>query len=181
MVCSRPLFFRQFVWKLEFKQKRKKSIAPSSRHSTYDIFYVHMTCQSGTSPRAVFTVKWRHAKSGFVFCKKISFESFCAPSLSFVQTSYYNIFVFSSCQSVHFSYTCNWSYQYFLKCAQAPWHSGHQIRLQNRRSRVRIPPGVRFLGIYTLQCCCHNLICIVLEKNVCFKNIEKYFSNVISF
>jgi hypothetical protein len=22
--------------------------------------------------------------------------------------------------------------------------------------------GVRFLGIYTLQCCCHNLICIVI-------------------
>jgi hypothetical protein len=22
--------------------------------------------------------------------------------------------------------------------------------------------GMRFLGMYTLQCCCHNLICIVI-------------------
>jgi hypothetical protein len=28
--------------------------------------------------------------------------------------------------------------------------------------------GVRFLGIYTLQCCCHNLISLcVLEKSKC--------------
>jgi hypothetical protein len=25
--------------------------------------------------------------------------------------------------------------------------------------------GVRFLGIYTLQCCCHNLICMVIVFN----------------
>jgi hypothetical protein len=42
----------------------------------------------------------------------------------------------------------------------AAWHSGHRVRLQNRRSWVRIPPGCKvFRNLYTLQCCCHNLIC----------------------
>jgi hypothetical protein len=43
------------------------------------------------------------------------------------------------------------------------WHSGHRVLLQNWRSRVRIPPGcegARFLGLYTLQCCCQNLMFI---------------------
>jgi hypothetical protein len=35
--------------------------------------------------------------------------------------------------------------------------------------------GARFLGIYALQCCCHNLICIVivLEKKKRFKKYLK--------
>jgi hypothetical protein len=39
--------------------------------------------------------------------------------------------------------------------------------------------GVRFLGIYTLQCCCHNLICIVhnfacvIEKNKCLNFLKR--------
>jgi cell division protein FtsW (lipid II flippase) len=47
----------------------------------------------------------------------------------------------------------------------AAWHSGHRVNLQDRRSRVRIPPGctyVRFLGLNTLQCCCENLMCLVI-------------------
>jgi hypothetical protein len=37
------------------------------------------------------------------------------------------------------------------------WHSGLRVRLQNRRSRVRIPPGYNVLG-KTFQCCCQNFI-----------------------
>jgi hypothetical protein len=37
--------------------------------------------------------------------------------------------------------------------------------------------GVRFLGIYTMQCCCHYLICIVIVPmyfiKKCFKFKEK--------
>jgi hypothetical protein len=47
--------------------------------------------------------------------------------------------------------------------ALAAWYSGHRVHLQNRRSRVRIPPRCKvFLGIYAYLCCCHNLICIVI-------------------
>jgi hypothetical protein len=53
--------------------------------------------------------------------------------------------------------------------ALAACHSEHRARLQNRRSRVRIPPGL--LGLYTLKRCCQNLICIafvfIIEKNKC--------------
>jgi hypothetical protein len=56
--------------------------------------------------------------------------------------------------------------------ALAAWYSGHRVCLQNRRSRVRIPSGCKvFLGIYTLQCCCHNLIWLVIVK----KNIKNMF------
>jgi hypothetical protein len=48
--------------------------------------------------------------------------------------------------------------------ALAAWFSGHRVRLQIRRSRVRIPPWCQFLGVYTLQCCCHNLTCIVCTR-----------------
>jgi hypothetical protein len=41
------------------------------------------------------------------------------------------------------------------------WHSGLRVRLQNRRSRVRIPPGYNVLG-KTFQCCCQNFIWIVI-------------------
>jgi hypothetical protein len=54
---------------------------------------------------------------------------------------------------------------YALIALVAVWHSGHRVRLlQNRRSRVRIPPGCKvFRNLYiALQCCCHNLICIVI-------------------
>jgi hypothetical protein len=34
-------------------------------------------------------------------------------------------------------------------CALAAWLSGHRVRLQNRRSRVRIPPGCKvFRNLY---------------------------------
>jgi hypothetical protein len=42
--------------------------------------------------------------------------------------------------------------------------------------------GVRFFGIYTLQCCCHNLKCIVIvctrEKEIRIKSFEKYVEKV---
>jgi hypothetical protein len=59
------------------------------------------------------------------------------------------------------------------RTALAAWHSGHRFRLQNRRSRVRIPPGCKVLGIYTLQCCCHNLICIVIVCTYLRKLMQK--------
>jgi hypothetical protein len=31
----------------------------------------------------------------------------------------------------------------FMNSAMAAWYSGHRVRLQNRRSRVRIPPGCK--------------------------------------
>jgi hypothetical protein len=34
---------------------------------------------------------------------------------------------------------------YVHLAALAAWHRGHRVRLQNRRSRVRIPPGCKFL------------------------------------
>jgi hypothetical protein len=44
--------------------------------------------------------------------------------------------------------------------ALAAWHSGYRVRLQNRRSRVRIPPGcTEFLHCSSVVI--HNLICIV--------------------
>jgi hypothetical protein len=52
--------------------------------------------------------------------------------------------------------------QSFQKRAVAAWHSGHRVRHSNRRSRVRIPPGWRSLRLYALQCCCQNLIYIVI-------------------
>jgi hypothetical protein len=60
--------------------------------------------------------------------------------------------------------------------ALAAWHSGHRVHLQNRRSQVQIPLGCKVLGIYTMQCCCHNLICIVIVctwENKCFKIFKK--------
>jgi hypothetical protein len=45
------------------------------------------------------------------------------------------------------------------------WQSGHRVRLQNIRSRFRIPPGCKvFWALYTLQCCCQNLMCVYLRK-----------------
>jgi hypothetical protein len=46
-----------------------------------------------------------------------------------------------------------------------PWRSGIVVTAAAYRTEdTRFEPrqGVRFLGIYTLQCCCHNLICIVI-------------------
>jgi hypothetical protein len=40
-----------------------------------------------------------------------------------------------------------------ITCALAAWHSGHRVRLQNRRSRVRNPPG-----------CIHTYIAVLLSK-----------------
>jgi hypothetical protein len=40
---------------------------------------------------------------------------------------------------------------------------GLSILVSNPLSRVRISPD--FLGHYTLQCCCQNLICIVIVCN----------------
>jgi hypothetical protein len=53
------------------------------------------------------------------------------------------------------------------KCPQMPWRRGIVViasayRIEDPEFKSR--QGVRFLRIYTLQCCCHNLICIV---NVC--------------
>jgi hypothetical protein len=50
-----------------------------------------------------------------------------------------------------------------INVALAAWHSGYRVSLQNRRSRVRIPPGCEVLRVLcTLHCCCQNLICIVI-------------------
>jgi hypothetical protein len=51
-------------------------------------------------------------------------------------------------------------------------------------SRFDSRQGVRFLGICTLQWCCHNLICIIiLEKNKCLKiflkNMDFYFMYIL--
>jgi hypothetical protein len=46
--------------------------------------------------------------------------------------------------------------------ALATRHSGHRVRVQNRRPRILIPPGCKVLGLYSLQCCRQNLICIVI-------------------
>jgi hypothetical protein len=44
------------------------------------------------------------------------------------------------------------------------WRSGHRVRLQNRRSRVRIPPGCKVFW-FAVQRSCHYLKCIAI---VCF-------------
>jgi hypothetical protein len=47
---------------------------------------------------------------------------------------------------------------YFCRHGVVPMCAEVRVRLQNRRSRVRIPPGFKVLGLYTLQCCClHKL------------------------
>jgi hypothetical protein len=54
--------------------------------------------------------------------------------------------------------------------ALAAWHSDHHVHLQNRRSRVRIPPGCkvfRNLYIEVLNMHCH---CVYLRKSM-LKNI----------
>jgi hypothetical protein len=38
--------------------------------------------------------------------------------------------------------------------AMAAWHSGHRVRLYNRRSRIRIPPWCKVFR--SLKCCCQN-------------------------
>jgi hypothetical protein len=56
-----------------------------------------------------------------------------------------------------------------LILALAVWHSGHRAHQQERRSRVRIPPGCKVLRVlYTLQCCCENLISYAFfyKKNI---------------
>jgi hypothetical protein len=40
-----------------------------------------------------------------------------------------------------------------IRLALEAWRSGHRVRLKNRRSRFRIPPGCKVLALYTLQCC----------------------------
>jgi hypothetical protein len=41
----------------------------------------------------------------------------------------------------------------YLIIALAAWHGGHRFRLQNRRSRVRIPPGCKVFRVsYKFQC-----------------------------
>jgi hypothetical protein len=54
--------------------------------------------------------------------------------------------------------------------APVAWHSGHRVRLQNRRSRVRIPPGSK------LQCCCQKnaLSLCLLEKNKRLKHLKRF-------
>jgi hypothetical protein len=53
--------------------------------------------------------------------------------------------------------------------APAAWQSGHRVRLQNRRSRVRLPSGRKVLGLIY---CCQNLMCTIIvcvfENNKCF-------------
>jgi hypothetical protein len=61
-------------------------------------------------------------------------------------------------------------------------HCGSSVRWWNekineiKRSRVRSPARQVF-GMYTLQCCCHNLACIVIVctymKKYSFKNYKK--------
>jgi hypothetical protein len=39
-------------------------------------------------------------------------------------------------------------------CALEAWHSGHRVRLHNRRTEgFESRQGLKFLGLYTLQCC----------------------------
>jgi hypothetical protein len=60
-----------------------------------------------------------------------------------------------------------------------PWC--HCVHLQNRRSRVRIPPGWK-VWRSLLQCCCHNLICIVFVcicENKCFQNFFKASKKIV--
>jgi hypothetical protein len=46
----------------------------------------------------------------------------------------------------------HWNGKKIFLHALAVWHSGHRVRLQNRRSRVRIPPGCKvFRALNTLQ------------------------------
>jgi hypothetical protein len=51
------------------------------------------------------------------------------------------------------------------KLSYGPWQRGIVVIASAYRTEdpgFESRQGVRVLGIYTLQCCCHNLICIVI-------------------
>jgi hypothetical protein len=48
------------------------------------------------------------------------------------------------------------SHNNYVNCLAA-WHSGHRVRPSEEPGIVP-RQGVRFLGIYTLHCCCNNLM-----------------------
>jgi hypothetical protein len=71
----------------------------------------------------------------------------------------------------------------FLRVFFPPWRRG-MVGIASASSTedpgFESRQGVRFLGLYTLQCCCENLICIVIVciwENKCFK---KFFESVFS-
>jgi hypothetical protein len=51
---------------------------------------------------------------------------------------------------------------------ELPWRHGKVVIASAYRTEdpgFESCQGVMFLGIYTLQCCCYNLICIVIVCN----------------
>jgi hypothetical protein len=42
-----------------------------------------------------------------------------------------------------------WNINSIMQCF-VTWHWGHRVRIENRRSQLRIPPGCKVF--YTLQC-----------------------------
>jgi hypothetical protein len=53
-----------------------------------------------------------------------------------------------------------------LKKTSEAWHNGHRAPLQARRSCVRIPPGCKVLGIFSVQC----LLLVTVGVCVCETN-----------